>query len=133
MDDDPDYRALSPDEKERIIRVLEKMMEMGIGAVYGDEDDGVPDAAVDCEKRMNTCRSICCTFQFALTKEEVEQGAIGHNLAKPFFIAREEDGYCPHLDRDSLQCSVWHERPLRCRQYDCRNDREIWPLLNTTD
>ena len=40
---------------------------------------------------------------------------------------RDPDGYCPHLNRQTLQCEVWEARPLRCRRYDRRKDREIWP------
>ena len=125
--DDPDYQALSRDEKVRIVRVLEKMMEMGIGAVYGDEDDDAADADVPCGSLVKHCRAKCCSFIFALTKDEVNDGVIQYNREKPFFIARDEDGYCPHLDRDNLACKVWHNRPLRCRRYDCRGDREVWP------
>jgi len=125
--EDPDYQALSRDEKVRIVKVLEKMMEMGIGAVYGDEDDDVADADVPCGKLVKHCQAKCCSFIFALTKDEVDRGLIKYNRDKPFFIARDDDGFCPHLDRDTLACEVWYDRPLRCRRYDCRDDREVWP------
>lgn len=125
--DDADYQKLSQEEKLRIIRVLEKMMDMGMGAVYGDEDEGVPEADVPCGQLTGQCKSKCCSFIFALTKDEVKLGKVQHNVDKPFFIARDEDGYCPHLDRNSLQCQVWYDRPLRCRRYDCRSDVNVWP------
>ncbi|MCW9013950.1 MAG: YkgJ family cysteine cluster protein [Gammaproteobacteria bacterium] len=125
--DDPEYQALSREEKLRIISVLEKMLAMGIGAVYGDEDEGVPDADVPCGKVIQQCKAKCCTFIFALTKDEVKKGLVKHNEAKPFFIARDEsDGYCPHLDRQTYACEVWHDRPLRCRRYDCQQDKAVW-------
>ena len=125
--DDPDYQSLSREEKLRIVSVLEKMMDMGIGAVYGDEDEDVPDADVPCEKVIHQCKAKCCTFIFALTRDEVETGKIKYNEKKPFFIARDEsDGYCPHLDRSSFACEVWHDRPLRCRRYDCSRDKAVW-------
>ncbi|MCW8955452.1 MAG: hypothetical protein OQL09_01095, partial [Gammaproteobacteria bacterium] len=55
--DDPDYQQLSYDEKIRIIRVLGKMMDMGMAAVYGDEDDGVPEADVPCDSLMSQCQA----------------------------------------------------------------------------
>lgn len=125
--DDPDYQKLSHDEKSRIIRVLEKMMEMGIGAVYGDEEEGVPDIDVPCDELLPQCQAKCCSFIFALTKDEVKQGRIKFNKKRPFFIARDGDGFCPHLDRRSLHCRIWLDRPLRCRRYDCRADKNIWP------
>lgn len=124
---DPDYESLTPEERRRIIRVMEKMLEMGMGAVYGDEEEGLPDADVDCMRRLPRCKAVCCTFQFALTKDEVRKGCVAHNPERPYFIARDDDGYCPHIDRQTLRCDVWTERPLRCRRYDCRDDAEIWP------
>jgi Fe-S-cluster containining protein len=106
---------------------MEKMLEMGMAAVYGDEDPAQPDAAMNCRACLSECQARCCTYIFALTKAEVEQGIVQYNRQKPYFIARDEDGYCPHLNRQSLQCEVWEARPLRCRRYDCKEDHDIWP------
>jgi len=122
MDDDLQSLPLPEEEKQRLLSALRKMVEMGIAAVYGREDEGVPDAAVDCSPRLGDCRARCCTLVFALTKEEVAKGLIRHNPTRPFFIARDADGYCPHLDRNTLRCVVWEDRPLRCRRYDCGAD-----------
>jgi len=121
------------EERQRIVSALIKMMEMGMGAVYGDEDDGVPDAQVDCDALMSRCRAKCCTLTFALTKEEVGEGKIRHNPERPYFIARDEDGYCPHLERSTFRCSVWEDRPLRCRRYSCANDPIVWPDVHEAD
>jgi Fe-S-cluster containining protein len=83
----PDHPDISDEERERILSLVQKMMAMGIGAVYGQEDEGLP--------------------------------------TRPFFIARDAGGYCPHLQRDTLRCSVWAERPLRCRRYDCRENPQF--------
>lgn len=32
--DDPDYQALSPEERQHILRVMEKMLHMGMAGVY---------------------------------------------------------------------------------------------------
>jgi len=126
--DDPDYQQISKEEKLRIIHVMNKMMDMGMAAVYGDESSNEPDADVPCGKVIKQCKARCCTFIFALTKEEVKLGLIKTNPDKPYFIARDEDKYCPHLDRESLACGVWENRPLRCRRYDCRDFADdVWP------
>jgi Fe-S-cluster containining protein len=122
MDEPP----IPEEEKKRVVSALIKMMEMGMGAVYGEEDENVLDAQVECVSLMDRYKAKCCTFTFALTKDEVEAGKIDHNQKKPFFIARDEDGYCPHLERYSMKCSVWDDRPLRCRRYDCTNDPHVW-------
>jgi len=126
--DDPDYQAISKEEKLRIIRVMNKMLDMGMAAVYGDENPDEPDAGVDCDKVIKQCKAKCCTFIFALTKEEVELGIVKINTDKPYFIARDKDKYCPHLNREKLECNVWENRPQRCRKYDCRDFAEdVWP------
>ncbi len=116
---------ISDAEKQRIINLLNKMMELGIGSIYGEEEDGVPDAHVDCPPRIQSCRAACCTLTFALTKDEVRKGIVKHNPDKPFFIARNADGYCTHLDLSTMKCTVWQDRPLRCRRYDCREDDQV--------
>jgi len=126
--DDPDYISITKEEKLRIIRVMNKMMDMGMAAIYGDEAPDEQDANVPCNQVINICKARCCTFVFALTKKEVELGLVKTNPDKPYFIARNDDSYCPHLDREKLVCEVWNNRPLRCRRYDCRDFADdVWP------
>ncbi|MEJ2346091.1 MAG: YkgJ family cysteine cluster protein [Gammaproteobacteria bacterium] len=125
--DDPDYQAMTPEQRRRLLAVMERMIDLGMAAVYGDEEDGLPEARVDCTRCIPRCRAKCCTLIFALTKAEVAAGHVRHNPRRPYFIVRDEDGYCPHLDRATLACTIWERRPLRCRRYDCRKDSNIWP------
>lgn len=114
------------EEHTHLKKILEKFMELGIGAVYGDEDDEEKPIVYDNEGSMGICKAICCSFTFALTKEEVKKGIIKWNPKRPYFIARDKDGYCPHLDRNTLLCEIYGDRPLRCKKYDCRNDPSVW-------
>lgn len=113
---------MPPEERERLMAMMLRLMELGMGAVYGQEEPGLPDASIDCHKNLADCRAHCCRLNFALTKDEVSLGLIRHNPQRPFFIARDEDGYCPHIDRATLRCSQWDNRPLRCRRYSCINE-----------
>lgn len=125
--DDPEYQAMSPAQRQKLLAIMEKMIDMGMAAVYGDEEQDAPDANVQCERCLPTCQARCCTLIFALTKAEVRQGLVQYNKDRPYFIARDADGYCPHLDRETFRCSIWEKRPLRCRRYNCRDDENIWP------
>ena len=87
------------------------------------------DAEIDCEKRLPICRAACCTLAFALSLQDIHEG-IRWSLGKPFMNAREEDGYCINLERDTCKCRIYKQRPAVCRQYDCRNDRRIWLDFN---
>lgn len=128
--DDPDFLAIPEEHRPRVLQMLqafEKTLERGVAAIYGDESADEPDADVPCAKHLAACRAHCCTLIFALTPSEVEAGKVQFNPDRPYFIARDPDGYCPHLDRATLRCGVWDDRPLRCRRYDCAENRELWP------
>jgi len=126
--DDPDFLELPSGGQEKLIEFLNRSMEMKLGVVYGNEEPNQKEACIDCKSYQGKCKSKCCTLIFALTQEEAEAGKVQYNKEKPYFIARdEEDGYCPHLDRESYQCNVWNDRPIRCRSYSCEKDDYIWP------
>jgi hypothetical protein len=133
-----DEDTMMPDEElAHLKKLIEKLMESNSMFVYGDEDNTEEtDVPYDCERKKD-CRSICCSFIFALTKEEVDKGIIKWNQKRPYFIAREKDGFCPHLDRKHLLCSTYNDRPQRCRKYHCSSDPNVWldwdkGILNST-
>ena len=115
-------------EEQRIYmkEMIQKLMEKGIFVVYGDEDETAETVVFDEMGSRELCKSICCSFIFALTKKDVEKGIVKWNPKRPYFIARDEDGFCPHLDREKLICTIWEDRPERCRNYDCRKDQNVW-------
>ncbi len=82
--------------------------------------------AIDCENRLHLCKAACCKMVFPLSRQDIEEGVIKWELSKPYVIAKGTDGYCHHLDRQCLGCTVHAQRPIPCRAYDCRNDRRIW-------
>ncbi|NNF95321.1 MAG: hypothetical protein HKM94_00120, partial [Halobacteria archaeon] len=45
--DDPDYHAMSPEQRKKLLSIMEKMIGMGMAAVYIEEEDGFPDADID--------------------------------------------------------------------------------------
>ena len=113
---------LTKDETARILSVALRRMVMIGGNVYGLEDAAEPDADVDCAARTENCKAVCCTYAFALTQDEVRTGFYRHNTERPFYMARDADGYCPYLDRDTFRCSIYESRPLRCRRYACKKE-----------
>jgi hypothetical protein len=83
-------------------------------------------AVIDCENRLHLCKAACCKLPFALSKEDVEEATVRWDLGRPYIISQAEDGYCIHLDRDRRCCSVYDQRPIPCRGYDCSQDERIW-------
>ena len=121
----PDFQPLSGEERDKIMEIAFKRMVMINDKVYGLEDDAEPDAAVDCASLTPTCKAFCCTYVFALTQDEVKKGFCKYNAEKPFYIARDADGYCPHLDRTTFKCGIHDKRPLRCRKYACAYGKKL--------
>jgi len=90
-----------------------------------DKESKLEEARVNCEKRTHICQATCCTLTYPLSLRDINQG-IRWSLARPFMNAREPDGYCIHLQRDTLKCAIYEQRPTLCREYSCLNDRRIW-------
>lgn len=117
----PPREESPPSEEERsgILSIALRRMVMIEGNVYGLEDPAEPDADVDCASMTESCRAVCCSYVFALTQDEVRKGCYRYNTEKPFYMARDPDGYCPYLDRSTFRCCIHESRPLRCRKYAC--------------
>lgn len=87
----------------------------------------VESVSVDCNKgRAEGCKTKCCSFWFALTPREVEEGIIKFNPEISYMIMQDNEGYCVHLDRKTLQCTIWGKRPDACKEYSCENDERVW-------
>ncbi|ABA58343.1 Protein of unknown function UPF0153 [Nitrosococcus oceani ATCC 19707] len=83
-------------------------------------------AEIDCKSRVHLCKAACCRLPLALSKEDVQEGIVKWNLGQPYMNLRDTDGYCTHLDRCTGGCTVYEQRPIPCRGYDCRKDKRIW-------
>jgi Fe-S-cluster containining protein len=99
-------------------------------------------AEIDCENRLHLCKAACCRLPFALSKHDVQEGVVKWDLGQPYMNARDEDGYCAHLNKETSKCTVYSQRPIPCRGYDCRKDKRVWidfenrvinPLVDTPD
>ena len=90
----PGPLPLSEEERAKILEIALERMVMINNKVYGLEDETEPEAEVDCGSRIKSCKAICCTYAFALTQEEAKRGIVKYNAKRPFYIARDADGYC---------------------------------------
>jgi len=91
------------EERAKILETALRRMVMIDGMVYGLEDDTEPEVFVDCAARIASCQANCCTYVFALTQEEAKKGFYKYSPEKPYYMARDSDGYCPYLDRKTFQ------------------------------
>ncbi|HEY9245888.1 MAG TPA: YkgJ family cysteine cluster protein [Candidatus Methanoperedens sp.] len=119
------------DERKKQVadRLVKKFVESGMGLMYQDPEEDKytfgEEAFVDCAGRHHVCRAICCKLPFALSRQDVKEGIVHWEFARPYLIAHGEDGYCVHLDRDTCHCTVREHRPLPCRGFSCQ-DNERW-------
>lgn len=120
------------DARKRIVaeRLVKQFLDKGMGVALqqGEEDKFAFSGTIeiDCENRIPLCQAACCRMNFALSKQDVEEGILKWDLGRPYLIAQDAEGYCRHLDRESCRCTVREHRPLACRAFDCRNDKRIW-------
>lgn len=116
--------------RETAERLRDQYLERGLGVAIQDFDVSKYEfqggAEIDCESRLHLCQAACCKLPLALSKEDVQEGIVRWDLGQPYMIARYADGYCTHLNRETRCCSVYAQRPIPCRGYDCRNDKRIW-------
>ena len=81
---------------------------------------------IDCASRVHLCKAACCRLWFPLSQQDVEEGVVRWDLRYPYIIAQDAVGYCKHLDRGGCSCTIYQQRPLPCRTFDCRKDKRIW-------
>lgn len=100
----------------------------GVAVQHSNHDkyQAPQEATIDCANRVSLCKAACCKMLFPLSQQDIEERAIHWQIGRPYVIAKGEDGYCQHLQRNGLSCTVHAARPLPCRVYDCRNDPRVW-------
>jgi hypothetical protein len=82
-------------------------------------DDGPP-----CDELLPICGARCCTFEVALSTQDLDEGQLRWNYASPYLLAKQAHGQCAH--HDGAGCQVYAFRPATCRTYDCRSDERVW-------
>jgi hypothetical protein len=120
------------DERKRVVgqRLARQLGEQGLGVMLQDPEydkytfEG--EVEIDCASLVQYCRAACCRLPFALSKQDVREGIVRWDLGRPYLIAQDQDGYCCHLERGTLGCTVRGNRPVPCRAFDCRQDKRIW-------
>ena len=96
--------------------------------VLGDDTDKytVEPVEIDCAARIHLCKAACCRLQFHLSKQDLAERVVLWDVGQPYKILNREDGWCAHCEPGTKRCNVHKQRPLVCRQYDCREDPRIW-------
>lgn len=82
--------------------------------------------SIDCASRIEICKAKCCTFNFYLTDQDLDEGVARWDYGRPYWIQKRSDAYCVHCDPTTRTCRIHQHRPYVCRNYDCRQDERIW-------
>ena len=81
---------------------------------------------IDCSARLHLCGARCCSFDVALSEQDILERKLPFEIERPYELPRDPvTKRCTCMDDEGL-CTVYHERPGTCRTYDCRDDRRVW-------
>jgi Fe-S-cluster containining protein len=65
------------------------------------------------------CKAACCRLEAMLFNDsEVPEQYIVTDVRGERSMARLEDGWCSALDRDTLICTIYENRPWICREFE---------------
>ena len=77
--------------------------------------------------RAHLCHAACCRLPFALSHQDVREGIVRW---EPGPAVRDRPGratgIAAHMDRGMCACTIYANRPVPCRGFDCRQDKRIW-------
>ena len=87
--------------------------------------------STDSQVSCSNCRACCCRLEVMIItdtgvpEQYVEVDAWGGEV-----MARLEDGWCAALDRETMLCTIYDNRPWVCREFemgsnDCIEQRAI--------
>ena len=95
--------------------------------------DTQPDAiAGEGPVTCDACAAVCCRLEvLCITETGVPRRFTQANPYGVPSMDRLDDGWCAALDRNTLRCSIYGQRPLICREFemggpDCLAERAGW-------
>lgn len=81
---------------------------------------------IDCAARIPLCGARCCSFDVALSEQDVLERKLPFVIDRPYELPRDPvTKRCACMD-DAGACTVYDARPGTCRTYDCREDQRVW-------
>jgi len=83
------------------------------------------------EVTCSNCQACCCRLEVMII---TDTGVPSEHIAVDEWggetMLRLEDGWCSALDRETLMCSIYENRPWICREfemgsYECNEERSV--------
>jgi Fe-S-cluster containining protein len=88
--------------------------------------------SVDPSVHCNTCEAVCCRLTVYLMPDDAVPAWLSvHDEHGMEQMAKGDDGWCVALDRNSMRCTIYEQRPGVCRKFAmggpyCRDERDTW-------
>ena len=79
--------------------------------------------STDSQVNCSNCRACCCRLEVMIITDTgvpdqyIEVDAWGGEV-----MARLEDGWCAALDRETMLCTIYDNRPWVCREFEMGSD-----------
>lgn len=89
---------------------------------------------IDPSVRCDRCEAVCCRLPVLLLPgDSIPLWALDHDEYGLEIVAKADDGWCVALDRQTMRCTIYAQRPQICAEFamggnDCRDERASWTI-----
>jgi hypothetical protein len=119
-------RGQLPDRFRRLAKKVQADRGIKVRLSMVDDKYSVPSPDIDCAARIPLCGARCCSFDVALSKQDLVERKLPFVIERPYELPRDPiTKRCACMD-DSGACTAYDYRPATCRSYDCRQDARVW-------
>jgi uncharacterized protein len=87
----------------------------------------------------SNCEAVCCRLTVVLMPEDkVPAWLVTEDDFGPDTMTKAEDGWCVALDRDTMRCSIYDQRPTICAKFAmagpyCSDERDEYAAKRSKD
>jgi hypothetical protein len=119
-------RGQLPDSFRRLARKIQADRGIKLRLSMVDDKYSVDSPDIDCASRIPLCGARCCSFDVALSRQDLVERKLPFVIERPYELPRDPvTKRCACMD-DTGACTAYDYRPATCRTYDCREDRRVW-------
>ena len=119
-------RGQLPDSFRRLAKKIQADRGIKLRLSMIDDKYSVDSPDIDCASRIPLCGARCCSFDVALSRQDLVERKLPFVIERPYELPRDPvTKRCACMD-DAGACTAYDYRPATCRTYDCREDRRVW-------
>lgn len=119
-------RGQVPESFRRLAKKIQADRGVKVRLSMVDDKYTVESPPIDCASRIPLCGARCCSFEVALSRQDLEERKLPFVIDKPYMLPRDPNTKrCACMDANGA-CVTYDVRPATCRTYDCREDVRVW-------